>query len=405
MDRNTQRFTSYWRNSLADAESGRGAFKTEDQELFTQWREAGAGRVNQSCVDALFSGEDKGVKTIQVVLRPQVWIRQVKHGKARMAGAPEIVTPLVTAALLSREGFLFPTAAATIPRELLEPLPNGTLSIGEMAGYDKYKTTQDAVTFVPDDEDPHQAETDPQREERYARYGYLWQKYLTETDDLLSHVAGEWRNADEQYERADYGYITKASQAGGASKQIIALYDHLLTCKKAVPLLARFAAQSMPPAEPVLSRNSKFSQRLGHVGDSFPLANAQRDALSHYLTQRPGDMLAVNGPPGTGKTTLLLSIIATEWVSAALRKSEPPLVIATSTNNRAVTNIIEAFGKDFSCGSGVMAGRWLPEITSFGAYFPSSTRRADAEKKYQTEDFFTRIESPDYMEKAQLLFL
>jgi ABC-type hemin transport system ATPase subunit len=47
-----------------------------------------------------------------------------------------------------------------------------------------------------------------------------------------------------------------------------------------------------------------FSERLGHSGDKFPLAVAQRDALSHYLTQQPGDILAVNGPPGTGKTTL-----------------------------------------------------------------------------------------------------
>ncbi|MCP5711009.1 AAA family ATPase, partial [Klebsiella pneumoniae] len=79
-------------------------------------------------------------------------------------------------------------------------------------------------------------------------------------------------------------------------------------------------------------------------------AVAQRDALSHYLTQQPGDILAVNGPPGTGKTTLVLSIIATEWARAALNKTEPPVVVATSTNNQAVTNIIEAFGKDFSIG-------------------------------------------------------
>ncbi len=72
---------------------------------------------------------------------------------------------------------------------------------------------------------------------------------------------------------------------------------------------------------------------------------------------------------GNRKTTLVLSIIATQWARAA-RKSEPPVIIATSTNNRAVTNIIEAFGKDFSQGSGAMAGRWLPELKSFGAYFP-----------------------------------
>ncbi|EFW55575.1 hypothetical protein SGB_02115 [Shigella boydii ATCC 9905] len=155
----------------------------------------------------------------------------------------------------------------------------------------------------------------------------------------------------------------------------------------------------------MLAPGAKFSDRLGHSGDKFPLAKAQRDALSHFLDARHGDILAVNGPPGTGKTTLVLSIIATQWARAALEKSEPPVIIATSTNNQAVTNIIEAFGKDFSQGSGAMAGRWLPELKSFGAYFPSSSRKAEAAKKYQTEDFFNQVESKEYVEDALLFYL
>lgn len=101
----------------------------------------------------------------------------------------------------------------------------------------------------------------------------------------------------------------------------------------------------------------------------------------------------------------MLSIIATQWAKAALEKAEPPVIIATSTNNQAVTNIIEAFGKDFSQGTGAMAGRWLPELKSFGAYFPSSTRKAEAAKKYQTEDFFNQVESKEYVEDALLFYL
>lgn len=111
-----------------------------------------------------------------------------------------------------------------------------------------------------------------------------------------------------------------------------------------MPLLARFASKDKSPVEPLLASNAMFTERLGHSGDKFPLAVAQRDALSHYLTQQPGDILAVNGPPGTGKP---------HWCfyhchggrGRRLTKLEPPVVIATSTNNRAVTNIIEAFGK------------------------------------------------------------
>ncbi|MFM5268718.1 AAA domain-containing protein, partial [Aeromonas caviae] len=218
-------------------------------------------------------------------------------------------------------------------------------------------------------------------------------------------VAGVWSTTHEQYELAGYGYLIKANQPGGASRHIIALYDHLLVCKKEVPLLSRFASTVRPPIAPLLSANAKFSDRLGHSGDEFPLAVAQRDALSHYLTLQQGEILAVNGPPGTGKTTLVLSIIATEWARAALNKSEPPVVIATSTNNQAVTNIIEAFGKDFATGSGVMAGRWLPELKSYGAYFSSQSRKANAAKKYQTDDFYNRVESMEYVEDALVYYL
>ncbi|ENL1779553.1 ATP-binding protein, partial [Escherichia coli] len=209
----------------------------------------------------------------------------------------------------------------------------------------------------------------------------------------------------EQYELAEHGYIVKTAQSGGASFHILSLYDHLLVCKKDVPLFNRFASREVHAAESLLAPGAKFSDRLGHSGDKFPLAKAQRDALSHFLDARHGDILAVNGPPGTGKTTLVLSIIATQWARAALEKSEPPVIIATSTNNQAVTNIIEAFGKDFSQGTGAMAGRWLPELKSFGAYFPSSTRKAEAAKKYQTEDFFNQVESKEYVEDALLFYL
>ncbi|WP_413729036.1 AAA domain-containing protein [Sodalis sp. RH22] len=405
MDKNTQGFTSYWRNSLADAESGKGAFERKDADKFTRWMDISTGRLDEEVINAFFEGESDTVKTVEVLLRPKAWIRQLKHGKERTAGAPGIATPLVTSALLNREGFLFPTAPATIPRDLLEPLPKGTFSIGEMAQYDRYKTTHNSTTFGEDDEQQRREENDEQRVKRYEKHQQQWQRYLTETNNLLESVAGKWIATHEQYEPAGYGYIIKANQPSGASLHILPLYDHLLMCKKEVPLLARFASTEMPPVELLLAANAKFSERLGHSGDEFPLAVAQRDALSHYLTQKQGDILAVNGPPGTGKTTLVLSIIATEWARAALNKTEPPVVIATSTNNQAVTNIIEAFGKDFAIGTGAMAGRWLPELKSYGAYFPSSGRKAEAVKKYQTDDFFNRVESLEYVEDAQAFYL
>ncbi|HBK3003039.1 TPA: ATP-binding protein [Escherichia coli] len=405
MDENALGFASYWRNSLADAESGKGSFKRKDAQNFTHWHGIAAGRLDEAIVSKFFEGEKDDVETVDVILRPKVYFRLLQHGKDRSAGAPDIVTPIVTPALLSREGFLYPTPATSIPRDLLEPLPKGAFSIGEIGQYDKYKTIHTSFSINFDDGIDKTAETDEEREARYAALQQAWRQYLDDSEKLLKNVAGDWIKNPEQYELAEHGYIVKTAQSGGASFHILSLYDHLLVCKKDVPLFNRFASREVHAAESLLAPGAKFSDRLGHSGDKFPLAKAQRDALSHFLDARHGDILAVNGPPGTGKTTLVLSIIATQWARAALEKSEPPVIIATSTNNQAVTNIIEAFGKDFSQGTGAMAGRWLPELKSFGAYFPSSTRKAEAAKKYQTEDFFNQVESKEYVEDALLFYL
>jgi hypothetical protein len=69
--------------------------------------------------------------------------------------------------------------------------------------------------------------------------------------------------------------------------------------QKEVPLLARFASKE----KLLLSRSSPVMPCSVSVWD-IPVISfrwlSRSDALSHYLTQQPGDILAVNGPPGTG---------------------------------------------------------------------------------------------------------
>ncbi len=151
-DSNTSGFAAYWRNSLADAEFGKGTFERKDVCGFIQWNERSSGRLSEEIVSALFAGERDDVKTVDVVL-PKVYFQLIKHGKERTAGAPEVITPLVTSVAVNREGFLFPTPATSIPRDLLEPLPKGALSIGEISCYDRYKTTHPLVSASADEFD------------------------------------------------------------------------------------------------------------------------------------------------------------------------------------------------------------------------------------------------------------
>lgn len=50
MDENALGFTSYWRNSLADAESGKGSFERKDAKNFTHWHGIAAGRLDEAIV-------------------------------------------------------------------------------------------------------------------------------------------------------------------------------------------------------------------------------------------------------------------------------------------------------------------------------------------------------------------
>ncbi|MDR8459796.1 DNA helicase, partial [Acinetobacter baumannii] len=56
MDSNTQGFTSYWRNTLADAESGKGAFERREDESFTKWTNVDRGRLGEDIVELFFNG-------------------------------------------------------------------------------------------------------------------------------------------------------------------------------------------------------------------------------------------------------------------------------------------------------------------------------------------------------------
>jgi superfamily I DNA and/or RNA helicase len=82
----------------------------------------------------------------------------------------------------------------------------------------------------------------------------------------------------------------------------------------------------------------------------YPLALGQAIVMQHV---QEGKLLtAVQGAPGTGKTTLLLSMIANRITKRALSiiedKDFDNLMLITSTSNKAVDNVSDAFSKDFS---------------------------------------------------------
>lgn len=123
----------------------------------------------------------------------------------------------------------------------------------------------------------------------------------------------------------------------------------------------------------------------------FPLLLSQREVISCVNASQTGSITAVSGPPGTGKTTLLQSVIADEYVKRALEGKEPPIIVVSSCNNQAITNVIDGLksitpSDKIPSQSKTFFKRWINDEDtpiSFATYFPSDMKYNEASTKYQ----------------------
>ncbi len=169
------------------------------------------------------------------------------------------------------------------------------------------------------------------------------------------------------------------------TRNILKLYNNILFDEEAqnyqYPVLEKVLEKKEESENHTLSQTDVFlnENHYGQMGDKFPLSYSQRDTFSKFTSKYNDHVFAINGPPGTGKTTILQSVIANAVVQSVLNKDVAPLIVGCSANNQAITNILDSM--QFGDFGDSLSQRWIPEVHSFGLYLASQR----SPEKYQKE--------------------
>ncbi len=385
----SRRVLHYWRLTIHDRTLSRGVFDKADLNRDHTRVSAGElvdGLIRADVAEAVFAkaeGDNEGGELgdqVEVEIRPFLYIRKPDN-KRPVPARYGAVSPIVARAWLGRDGRLSLPGQVSIPRQLLAPLGgDDAFDIGDLSDY------HDVVAS------------------RWPDPG--WSGFVRYWTELLEAVTG--RPADQVpdgFRQGSYAAVIW-SRPDTATARIATLYGHLARREGELPpLFERIASPSTEPSVDPPSALSTFTRRAGHGSATFGLAPSQRQVAGAVVDAVPGEVVAANGPPGTGKTTMVLSVVASQWVAAAVAGAEgPPLVVATSTNNNAVTNVLDAFAAMVGVGEDALSRRWLPDVDSYGSYFPAPTRKLES-AGYHTEARFNDMESDSYVDRARAFYL
>ncbi len=321
------------------------------------------GRVDPACVAHLFPGTRKPntpPRTCEVILAPEVHVAHA-IGAGRSQRVAQTLVPLLVAAEVNEQGMLSPRRGALpwVPRRFVEPHGTTGPTIGTL------DDLQSAIQLM----NPDSIAT--------------WKDVERACIHLYTAVTGSGPKTMKipGYERVDdLAILVAEGDRLNISRAIRSVLEALPADGSLPPLLHTYLHGDAPPSAPLdlIAQQPLAAMHLGQMGSAHALSPNQRQTLHHVLAMcagGAGEILAVNGPPGTGKTTLLQSVVASLWVQGALAQGVPPVIAATSTNNQAVTNILDSFGTASAGGTGsVLERRWLDGLYSHGIFHAGSKR-------------------------------
>lgn len=351
------------------------------------------GRISYESVQEskkYFGFSEKKSVSWDVLIAAKTVVTHFVEGVRRDNQPDDLTGVFFIPAMLNSNGILsFAQKQPIVPREFLAPLVEPELSIGVSERLNQYLS------------------------ENVARFKKIssWNEYWNYCKELFEYITEQPYENDCLLNGIEFDqkcYLFK-NEMVNATKSISDLYDNIQSQTMPLPLYQSLTSLECEKSI-YLTQIDNLDSMKSHcasMGGEYPLSPSQREAVIHFNQLTDGEILAVNGPPGTGKTTLLQSIVAGMITSHALKKQAPPLIVASSTNNQAVTNIIDSFGKINPVWTEqCLEEHWLPDINSFAVYFPSSTKNTG---DYQCIDyeysFLANLTTQKYKSEAKKKFI
>lgn len=400
-----KKITEYFRNALAASSQGTREYK-DDEFCTISFNELKMGCIDKSNLDFLWKDkrdadtaeDDESKKNIKnVIIALKTVATEFEDSKKIENNIEEMLSIFFLPVNVNKNGQLIPPDEGKmpwIPREYLIPMEDPQIAVGDSEKYDEYLEITTDIRNQIDSWD------------KYFEYAKNMYEYVTNT-----HFEDQYINSENEKIKLDGKYYMFLDDTINATFHVMQLYNELLKNNEN-KLYSKLTNGKIEPTKELFVNTNidKMKKHVGQMGGEYSLSPSQREAINHFDEIEEGDILAVSGPPGTGKTTLLQSVVANMYVDAALKKTEAPIIVAASTNNQAVTNIIDSFGKINVIGISNLEKKWITGTNSFATYFPSKGKMNEAEKnnyQYTTVNggiFIDTLESLENRAKAKEYF-
>ncbi len=365
---------NYYKNSLTDSEN-LAVDISRIKNLFHQnYCDLGAATISPENAAAMLDVEEKRINRLKGVTKKD------SDNYHKVFDAEIIIAPFQLDAQSNDTGYkqkaihpFWITARVnrlgqlSAPREIFPLIVRNYLDPIAEVGNDFIFSSIETISFARDIEKP---EIEDEELEWSVYWEYINLVFSEITDGSIDSYRSVGYNTNY-----NITYFARSSKIS-AAKSILFLYEKLIEETEELPLISKIINPSNKERiEPVTDKGFlDFNHlHLGQMSNEFPLSISQRKTLLSYFTAEENAITAVNGPPGTGKTTLLQSLVATEIVRAAIKGEEAPVILACSTNNQAVTNIIDSFINSKS-SMGNLAERWIPGFNGYATYLPSNSK-------------------------------